>query len=247
MLGAAPCLLSAATVFSQQSFSTYANSDFNDYKKSPFANALWDPFVKEGFEALDRTDLQSSIEFLRKAANSGCKSPLVFFKLALAYEAQGSYYSAIQYYELARESFKQANPDHRYAKQLDENYGRALYLMGKTEKALPILENAAKGSSTPWILNLLGQIYLNQGDALKATVYYERLFQMKDSGLKKNEVLNIYLQLARSYRNKGEKTQAEKYYKKILELDPSHGEAKEYIIQRKPSDINLDQLFERLN
>lgn len=227
--------------------STYAREDFEAYKKSPFANPQWDPFVKEGFEAMDRQDIQSSVEFLRKAINVGCQSPLVYFKMALGYESFGSYYSAIQYYELAQKQFKQANQNHRYAQTFDENYGRALYLMGKQPEAVSILEKASRKNDTPWVLKLLGDIYMEQEDLLSATAYYERLLRHKDSGLTDQERIAINLLLARLYLKQGEKEAAQRYYEQILAIDPAHQEAHDFV-NKKSLNIksHLDDTFNKI-
>lgn len=217
--------------YSQEKSSTtkQAAEDYEAYKNSPFSAREWDPLVKEGFEAMDREDMQTSIEFLRKAANLGCQSPIVFFKLALGYESQGSYYSAIQYYELALGTFKTANKEHRYWKSFDENYGRALYMMGETNKAIPILEKAASSSTTPWVLKLLGQHYLSQKDQLKATAYFERLMQAEDHGLTVEEQLQINIDLARLYVAQNEEEAAKRYYERVLQLDPNNREARDFV------------------
>lgn len=240
-----PVLSSAPVAHAQAptSFSSYAAVDYKAHKSSPFSSPKWDPFVKEGFEAMDRDDIPSTIEFLRKALNFGCRSPLVTFKLALAFESQGSYYSAIQYYELARESFKQGNQDHRYYREFNENYGRALYTMGQMDKALPILEKAAQKSDNPGILKLLGQIHLTRGDHLKATSYYMRLLSISDSGLTPEERLEINLLLARTYSNQNEVKAAMRYYEAVLAIDPMNQEARRYMSEKQQSE-SFEKMFE---
>lgn len=224
----------------------HAAEDYKAYKNSPFSAREWDPLVKEGFEAMDRQDMQTSIEFLRKAANLGCQSPIVFFKLALGYESQGSYYSAIQYYELALGAFKKANKKHRYWKSFDENYGRALYMMGEMNKAIPILEKAAKNSTTPWVLKLLGQHYLSQKDQLKATAYFERLTQLQDHGLTIVEQLQINIDLARLYAAQDEEGAAKRYYERVLQLDPNNREARDFL-KKGERQQSFEKLFEILD
>lgn len=226
-----------------KTFSTYSAEDFLAYKKSPFAGAKWDPLVEEGFNAMDRQDMQTTMEFLRKAVASGCRSPLVFFKLALSYEMQGSFYSAIQYYELANEGFKKANQDHRYFKQFNENYGRALYMMGQTDKAIPVLEAASARSENPWVLKILGQVYLSRGDISKAVSYWERFLKQPD--VKNNEKIEVNLILARTFASQHEDTAATRYYEQVASLDPANEEAKNYLKERQTRN-SFDKVLEMI-
>lgn len=223
---------------------TPAHQDYEAYKKTPFAAPLWDPIVHEGFLAFDKEDAQTAIEFLRKAVNSGCQSPLVYFKLALSYEMQGSYYSAIQYYELARESFKNSNQDHRYFKDFNMNYGRALYMMGQGDKALSLLEAAAASVEEVWILKLLAENFLSKGDVAKGGMYAERLLRLPAAEM--TDKINMCLSLARLYLKAGDEAQTVKYYEMVVVLDPSNGEAKTFLQQRK-SQKSLEKVYEMLD
>lgn len=222
---------------------TLAHQDFVDYKKSSFANPAYDPFVEEGFLALDRQDTTSSIEFLKKAVSEGCQSPLVYFKLALGYEAQGSYYSSLQYYELAGEQFKKSGAPHRYKTEFDQNYGRALYLSGEVDKAIPILEMSAKKTNSYWVIKLLGQIAFSKGDHDLGKTYYERALALNDPSMTAEEEINILLQLARACLKEGKTAQARKNYEKILQIAPSHEEAKSYLSGTKKIE-SQEKLFE---
>lgn len=228
-------------------FTTYAASDYADYQKSTFANPQWDPFVKEGFDALDKGDLDTTLEFLKKAVNRGCASPLVYMKMALSFEGQGSYYSAIQFYEMAEESFKKANQNHRYASDFKANYGRALYLMGQKDKAIPILEQAAATANHPWILKLLGEVYTEKGDHQQATAYFERLLKDPQHGLTPPEVLDINLLLARAYRKQNAAEGALRYYENVLQMDPAHKEASDYVKQTKDTKNQNENWEDVLN
>lgn len=228
-----------------EQFESYAGSDFTAYQSSQFSNPNWNDFVKEGFEAADKQDTQTCIEFLRKSINMGCGSPIVLFKLALCYEAQGSYYSAIQYYELAGSQFKQANQNHRYALEFEEHYGRALYLMGQISKAIPILEAASQKSTTPWVLKILADYYLNQGDYEKATSYYERLFSLENHGVGAQEQLNTYILLARAYKGMGNEEMTQRYYEFALQMDPKNQEASQHL-REKTKNQQFEKVFEVL-
>ena len=226
---------------------TYAASDYAAYSHSPFTHTVWDPLVKEGFDAMDRQDLPTAIEFLRKAVIAGCSSPIVLFKLALAYETQGSYYSAVQYYNLAKEGFKKANQDHRYAKQFSENYGRALTMLGQTEKAIPVLEEAAAdplGSS--WVLKLLGQVYLAKKDPAKAADYFGRYTAREKGTITPPELINIHLELARAFNTAGDTDNAIKHYEQVATLDPSNAESQNYLRQKK-SNQSIDRFMDMIN
>ncbi len=224
---------------------SYASQDFKDYQKSSSSNPSYDPFVEEGFKALDRQDLNSTIEFLKKAVGLGCQSPLVFFKLALAFEGEGAYYSAIQYYELARDQFQKTKEKHRYRDSFDENYGRALYLIGQVDKAMPYLEKAAQKTKTFWLFKLLGQIALANGDSSKGIYYYEEAIALNDPSAAGEDILNMYLELARAYLNRNDNPTARRYYEKILEIDPHHTEARNYLKEVKKREAE-ERVFEIL-
>lgn len=226
---------------------SYASQDFKDYQKSSFANPAYDPFVEEGFKALDRQDLDSTIEFLKKAVGLGCQSPVVFFKLALAFEGEGAYYSAIQYYELARDQFQKSKQPHRYRDSFDENYGRALYLMGQTDKAMPYLEKAAQKTKMFWLLKLLGQIALANGDSSKGVAYYEEALALNDPSASGEDILNMYLELARAYLNQNNNAIARKYYEKIISIDPNNSEARNYLkeVQKRETEQRVFEILDQ--
>lgn len=216
----------------------YAEADYAAYAASPFASPKWDPFVKEGFNAFDKEDLPTTVEFLRKVVQLGCTSPLVYFKLALSYEAQGSYYSAIQYYDLAKAAFEKGNRDHRYFEQFDESYGRALYMLGQKDKALAQFEKVVKKRDVGWILKMLAEHHLAREDYLKALPYVERLMTLPDSPLTMEEKVNIHLTYARYYFARNETESGERYYRKVLELDPQNAEAGNYFKAKEGSERN---------
>ena len=220
--------------------------DYADYKKSPYTHPSWDTFVEEGFKAFANGDMVSAVEFLKKTMSLGCQSPLVYFKLALIYESQHSYYSSLQYYELARDEFLKNPTKHRYKEQFEENYGRALYMSGDEEKALPILERAGRKSQNFWILRLLGQRAMNAGDLLKATGYYEQASQLNDPALTSQELVNMYTELARGYQAQNENSATQRYYEKILSIDPSNREAKDYMDRIKKRE-NEEKAFDIFN
>lgn len=216
----------------------YAEEDYATYTASPFANPKWDPFVKEGFAAFDKEDLPTTIEFLRKVVQLGCASPLVYFKLALSYEAQGSYYSAIQYYELAKAAFEKGNRDHRYFEQFDESFGRALYMLGQKDKALAQFEKVVRKRDVGWILKMLAEHHLAKEDYLKSLPYVERLMILPDSPLTNEEKVNIQLTYARYYFGQNETPSGERYYRKVLELDPQNAEAGNYFKAKEGNERN---------
>lgn len=217
----------------------FAKEDYKVYKSTKDSSPKWDHLVEVGFQALDQENTTEAIASLLKATNVGCASPLVYFKLALAYEASQSYYSALQYYELAKEGFEKQKIKHRYRDEFDGHYGRALYNQGNLKKALPYLEKAAQTQNTAWILQLLGQIKAQQGQYLEAAQYFERLLQHHASELSDENKINYNLLLARTYRNEKDKDKAKLYYNRILEIDASNREAQDFIHNSSPKDINL--------
>lgn len=220
----------------EEALTTYAAIDYGDYLDSPFTNPQWDPFVQEGFEAFDHNDIVTTIEFLRRSITLGCQSPIVLFKLALSYESQGSYYSSIQYYDLAKEQFRKSNSHHRYWKMFNENYGRALYMMGQTDRAIPFLEQAVGQNPSYWIFKLLGQITLARGDVGKAASYYGQASQMDDPANTINEQLDMGLQLARTYKSRNDLETTQKYYEWVLKVDPNNREASDFLRSQKKND-----------
>ncbi len=228
---------------------SFSAEDFTAYKNSTYSKPVFDSFVEEGFNAFDRQDTASAIDFLKKATGSGCTSPIVYFKLALSFEAQGSYYSAIQYYELARDQFALSKEPHRYRDEFDENYGRALYMMGQISKAMPLLEKSAKTTKNFWIFNLLAQEALQQGDYLKAINYLEQGLNLNDPNLTVADRVHFYTQIARIYANKNQESGAMTYYSKVTELDPQNQEAKRYLANNKKFEIDHtveDKVYEIL-
>lgn len=208
-----------------------AASDWRAYRLSQYASAKWDSLVKEGIEAYHAENYDVAQKALYKAFNQGCESPIVLFMLALLNEYKRSFYSALEYYQMAQKGFKRANQDHRFNKEFLENYGRALYYSGKKNEALPLLKKAGRHSKSFWLLKLLGQLSYEQGDTLGAVSYFERAVRVKDKDVTRQELVYIYTLLGRLFLAKGEQDGAMRYYQKVLELDQNNQEAADYLRQ----------------
>lgn len=242
--------LLTGTAFGQpQTFTTIAGADFEAYKTTPAASPVWDDLVKEGFAAFDRQDNLTALEFLRKSINLGCRSPLVFFKMALAYESQGGYYPAIQSYEFAADGFKKMNQTHRYVGLLSENYGRALYMMGQTAKAIPILEEAARTQASPWVFKLLAQNALAAKDEAKTLSYDEAFATSPGAPTKPEEKEALYVEMARLADHIKDEAKAKTYYEQVVVINPANAEAKNYLKAQTPLNSpsnSTDQLMDFL-
>jgi tetratricopeptide (TPR) repeat protein len=130
---------------------------------------------------------------------------------------------------MAKNGFKSSNQDHRYNQTFNENYGRALYLSGKKDDALPLLRAAAKKSKSFWLLKMLGMMAFEESDTLNATSYFERAVRVQSPDVTKDELVYIYTLLGRLFLNKSERDGALRNYTKVIELDPTNKEAKDYI------------------
>ncbi len=255
MISVLPLLCFTPTVAAAPTKTTESQSgDYAIYKKSSFIGSPWDAQVKEGFEAFDRENAEETINSLKNAVNLGCQSPLVYFKLAVAYESLKVNYSAIQYYELAAEKFKSAHQDHRYAQEFDVNYARALYSMGKKDDAIKIL---SKASSVPaWGLKLIAEYHLQEGRIEEALPYFEKLLDLSKNGMTEDETENLLTQVARVHAHMGNKDTAKKYYERVLAMNASNNEARNYTQSLAPvpkskfkslDTTEVDQVFQILN
>jgi tetratricopeptide (TPR) repeat protein len=206
-----------------------ADSDFNAYKKSRYASGKYNDLVKEGIAAYHLGNLEGAHQNLFKAFNLGCESPIVAFMLALVSEASGSYYSAIDFYQLARKGFDVANQDHRFNAMYFENYGRALYYSGRIEQARPVLNKAAKKTKSFWLLKLMGLLAVEKGDTLNAVAYFERAVRINSTDVTKAELVDIYINLARLFTSQNEPEGAKRYYYQVNQLDPNNAEASRYL------------------
>lgn len=205
------------------------SEDYAAYKNSPFSSLKWDAEVQEGLKAYHEENYDLAQESLYAAFNKGCQSPIVLFQLALLSENKKSYYSAIEFYQMAKQNFQKANSTHRYANSFLENYGRALYLSGKTQEAIPLLFKAAKKSENYWLLKLVGMISFEQGDSLNAVSYFERAVRVKDENVTNQELIYMYTLLARLFAEKSEFDGATRYYRQVVDLDPTNQEANNFI------------------
>jgi len=203
--------------------------DYQAYKGSSFSSAKWDAEVQEGMKAYHEENYDLANESLYAAFNKGCQSPIVLFQLALLSENKKSYYSAIEFYQMAKQNFQKANTNHRYVSSFLENYGRALYLSGKTAEAIPLLFKAAKRSQSYWLLKLVGMISFEQGDTLNAVSYFERAIRVKDENVTNPELIYMYTLLARLFAEKSEFDGATRYYRQVVDLDPTNSEANNFI------------------
>lgn len=225
-----------------------ADTDYQAYQSSSYHSAKWDHYVKEGMTALHSDDYDAAQQHLYKAFNLGCESPLVLFQLALLSEYKKTYYSAIEYYQMAGQKFKHANQNHRYNQTFTENYGRALYLGGKKDQAIPLLFQAAKKSNNYWLLKLVGMISYERGDSLNALSYFERAVRAKSPDVSHSELVYMYTLLARLFGNKSEFDGAQRYYRKVIELDPTNEEANNFVngIRKQHEQQKMYDVIEKL-
>lgn len=225
-----------------------AVEDYQSYKDSKYSSEKWDEFVKKGIESFHGGDYEGSQGLLYKAFNLGCESPIVLFQLALLSEKKQSYYSALEYYQMAKKGFTQANQKHRYNLSFNENYGRALYFSGKKDEALPLLKNAAKKTQSYWLLKLVGLMAYEEGDTLNAVSYFERAVRVEDPELTTGELVFVYTLLGRLFLQKGEPDGSYRYYKKVLEIDPGNAEAKKQTvnIESHYDKSTMDKLWEQV-
>lgn len=228
--------------------STLATSDYADYASSKHARSTYNEYVKEGLGAFHSGDYDMAQKNLYKAFNLGCESPIVLFQLALINEYQKSYYSALEFYQMAKSSFKSSNSGHRYNQNFNENYGRALYFSGKKDEALPLLKASAKKSKSFWLLKMLGMLAYESGDTLNATSYFERAVRIQSPEVTSEELVSIYTLLGRLFLNKSERDGALRNYTKVLELDPANEEAKNYIsrIRKTYEQDKMLKMFENI-
>jgi tetratricopeptide (TPR) repeat protein len=225
-----------------------AIDDYASYLKSRYAKEKWNPLVKKGFETFHSLDYEAAQNVLFKAFNMGCESPIVLFQLALINEYKGSYYSSLEFYQMAKKGFTKSNKGHRYSKSFNENYGRALYFSGNKQTALPLLKKAGRKSKSYWLLKLLGLLAYEAGDSLNAVSYLERAVRVRSQDVTKNELVYVYSLLGKLFLHKGEPSGAYRYYKKVLELDPRNAEAKRYIkqVERQNKHDDMLKLIEQL-
>lgn len=225
-----------------------AEADYQAYLSSSHHSAKWDRHVKEGMMAFHAEDYDLAQQELYKAFNLGCESPLVLFQLALLSEYKKTYYSAIEYYQMAGQKFKHANQNHRYNATFTENYGRALYLSGKKDQAIPLLFQAAKRSNSYWLLKLVGMISYERGDSLNALSYFERAVRVKSPDVSNAELIYMYTLLARLFGNKSEFDGAQRYYRKVIELDPTNEEANNFVngIRKQHEQQKMHEVMEKL-
>lgn len=205
------------------------NADYTAYLGTKFHSANWDEYVKEGMGAFQAGDYEMAQKNLYKAFNLGCESPLILFQLALINEFNKSWYSALEYYQMAKVGFKKANKNHRYAQTFDENYGRALYYSGKQAEAIPLLKAAARRTQSFWLLKMLGLMAYGEGATDEAIAYFGHAVQLQNPDIPKDELVTAYTILARMYLNKSERDTAAQYYTMALRLDPNHAEAKRFM------------------
>lgn len=243
-------ILMMAVILPKSAFASpeLAAEDYQSYKDTKYSSGKWDEFVKKGIESFHGGDYESAQGLLYKAFNLGCESPIVLFQLALISEKKQSYYSALEYYQMAKKGFTKANQKHRYNLSFNENYGRTLYFSGKKDEAIPLLKNAAKKTKSYWLLKLVGLMAYESGDTLNAVSYFERAVRVQDPALTTGELVFVYTLLARLFLQKGEADGAYRYYKKVLEMDPGNGEAKKQTanIESHYEKKTTDKLWEQV-
>ncbi|MBF0104813.1 MAG: tetratricopeptide repeat protein [Deltaproteobacteria bacterium] len=211
-----------------QNFSL-ADQDYAAYFVSKHHSQKWDEIVKKGMEAFHADQYEEAHTLLYKAFNKGCESPIILFMMALINEQQKSFYTSLEYYQMAQKGFKSSNKDHRYSMQFDENYGRALYYSGKIDEAMPVLQKAGKRTTSYWLLKMLGMLAYEKGDALNALSYLERAVRVRSADVTSGELVYIYGLLGKLFLYQGQKDGAMRYYQKVLEIDPNHAEAKRFM------------------
>jgi len=205
----------------------YADDDYKFYKKHGHSNKSWNEMVKQGFAAYEKGDCNQTIARLKEAIRVQCQDGLVYFKLAVCTEAQGSPYTAMQYYQLAQEKLEKLPSVHPYQKDIFENYGRALYKAKRYKEALPYLTRAAAvGAPSFGLYYMVGNLYAKQNDPNGALDYYKKALTQDHSGVPPKLLSGVFFEVAKTYfQNKDYKTTVG-LLNKAIQLDPENQEAK---------------------
>ncbi len=221
------------------------NTDLDTYYKSTFKNATWDEMVESGMKAYHSNDTETAYTSLFHAVNKGCESPLVLFMLGTASEARGNFYSAVDYYQMAKRQFNLSHSIHRFAKMVNESLARALIQSGNELEGYQLLEQSTKHNPSFWSLKMLGLNASAKNDIPSALSYFERALRATDSDTSVSEILELYLIQGRLFLKNNESEGATRSYQKALEIDPQNQEAL-MILSRSNKSQDSSQLLQMI-
>jgi tetratricopeptide (TPR) repeat protein len=200
--------------------------DYSFYKKHGHSKKQWDSFVKSGFEAYDQQDCTQALSFLKQAIGAQCQDPLVYYKVAVCSEAEGSLYTAIQYYQLSEEQLQKLPAPHSYQKDIYENYGRALFQAKKFQEAFPYLTRAAAiGTPSFGLFYMVAKLYQSRNDPRAALEYFDRALTQDTRGAPPLVLASVYKEVAKAKLQAKENQKAAQLIDKSLKLQPQDPEA----------------------
>ncbi len=229
------------------------DKDHTVYLQSTFSNPRFDSLVAEGFSNFAGGQAIQAIDFLQKAVVQGSKSPLVYMKLALAYEYLGNPYTAIQYYGMAEPDIATLPEDHLYRQRFHEFFARALLSHNQRDAAIPHLEAAAPTSDQYWLLSQLADHYLEKGELEKALPQLLRAVEVPSiQDVAPADIASVYLAIGKIYLSQNNLDEAHRYLDYATRTDPQNREAgdlKHKLVEQKQKELyqqNMGNIMDQM-
>jgi len=210
--------------------------DFEFYKKYGHHSKVWDESVKAGFEAYDHQNCDQALTDLKQAVAAQCQDGLVYYKLAVCSEVQGSPYTALQYYQLAEDKLGKLQAIHHYQKDLYESYGRALFQAKRFDEAFPYLVKAAAiGSPSFGLYYMVGFLYAKKNDMKAAGEFFDKALSQDTSKAPPQILGMMYREVARNYLREKNYDKANELLGKAIAINPNDQE----VIQMRSEITNV--------
>ncbi|MFO1463737.1 MAG: tetratricopeptide repeat protein [bacterium] len=202
------------------------SEDFEFYKKYGHHSKQWDDYVKQGFDAYDQQNCDQALTALKQAVAAQCQDALVYYKLAVCSEVQGTPYTALQYYQLAEEKLGKLEVLHRYQKDIFESYGRALFQAKRFDEAFPYLVRAAAvGTPSFGLYYMVGFLYAKKNDTKAAAEFFDKALSQDTSKAPPSILALVYREVAKTYLRDKNYDKANELLGKVLAINPNDQEA----------------------
>ena len=166
MLGAQPILQKQkpATADEKEKPADVANTrkDIKLYNRAGHKSKKWDELIAPAFESFDSGNLATSLVFMQKAYDKGCRDSLLLFRLALYRETTGALAKAADLMKIAAEKLPKQYPSHPLAHEVDAHAARTLYKVDRTDDALVHINKAIARTPNDFMLLFMGGQILRQ-------------------------------------------------------------------------------------
>lgn len=200
----------------------------NDEGASEYDNLTLKEIIERAKHAEERYNYAKVIDLYKRALLMQYEVgyqfylPMIYTKIAHAFEKVANYEKSLRYYELAKDFYQKAK-DYVKVSYIKFGIARILYETYKIDKAKEIFNELVKSQHCPAVLAVkaylqLANIEEGASDSQNAFEYYELALEKSNNSMDIETLSELYFKYALAMDDKNDAKTAIEYYNKCMQL-----------------------------